>query len=303
MRNLRLTGPGLLALVLLLPACTTQNPDGSDGPASAVTQESPPWQSTWELVKAELKREGTPSAVRIMHRGAYLSVAAICVEGTLPPPIRQAAEVLIVVEGKGTLETRGAEHPLTAGSIAVMPAGQRGPIHAPDGGFYALVIRSLNAKAATGEVSVAGVDEVLPASLIDNPGGNHAHTVGSVSGGLTVRTLSISGTVGRHVHLAHDEFVFLIGGWGTMGLGSEGSARHFMSYPLRERSMALIPAHSPHGYSNESDRTLAISISGPSLEAGAEDSFPIGERGEIGRSAAFRPAREESSTAGLSRGR
>lgn len=48
--------------------------------------------------------------------------------GGLPAPERPAAEVLIAVEGEGTLQIDGLTIPFAAGKVAVLPAGARGAL-------------------------------------------------------------------------------------------------------------------------------------------------------------------------------
>ena len=80
----------------------------------------------------------------------------------------------------------------------------------------------------------------------------------------------------------------MLSGWGTLGLGAEGSARHFISHPLRDHAMVFIPIRAPHSYANEAEKTLLLSVHAPALLPDDSDTYRLDNRGAIGETIGFR---------------
>ena len=291
------------ALALLLSACTSTGETPTDEPTPDATDadsgkaDEPPvlptkvndyrsWLQSWRQVQDDLAAEEARTVGASFHKGKQLQVQAVKVGDRLPAPETPASEVLIVIEGSGALElSDGSLRLLSPGCVALLPAGARKSLSVADGQLQALMLRSL--LPGTGEVQILDADEILPLRLVESKGGTQVHQVGELPGALSVHTVSIGGLREREVHLDREEFLLVISGWGTLGLGAEGSARYFGSQPLRENGMVFIPAGAPHSYRNESEKTLLLIVRGKGGEL-HEDSYSVNDRGEVGPSLGLR---------------
>lgn len=260
--------PGLpLALALLLCGCVEVVPtfDPEAPPDSSKNAEQTNWQGSWDPLRATLAREPGSSA-QLLNAGIHLSLHGVLVRDSLAAPTREAAEVLVVVEGLGVLTTGTAIHALEPGTVAILDAGARREIRALGGALSGLLLRSRETGSSESEPvadQVFGYTEAFPPTL--DPEGskeNLERVIGLVPGKISARALSVGAILPRHMHVEHDEVLFLLHGWGTMGLGGHGVSRNFASYPLRERSIVFVEPLSTHGFRDEEGRTFALSIHG-----------------------------------------
>ena len=274
----------LLPLLLSVACVSAERPDYAE---SGLPQRDD-YLARWEQVSAKLLEGGHLSVERELHSGPHMRLHAIYVKSRLEAPVAPAPEVLIVVEGQGLLEAGAERFALEPGNVALLPRGSRGVIYGDETSpLVALVVRGKQGLGGTPQV--LGEAEVFPREVIEPRKGNALRVIGSLPGAFTVRTVGVSGVIERHVHLEHDELVFVINGWGTLGMGREGEGRNFIAHPLRERSVVHMPARIPHEYADTSGRTLAISIYAPELADPKTDTYPIKQRGRVGVTQAFRP--------------
>ena len=278
-----------LVLVFSLSGCVEVVPayDPEAAPDSSKNAEGTNWQGNWDTLRSQLGKE-LGSASHLLHQSAHLALHGLIVRDPLAAPARDAAEVLIVVEGLGVLKTQTAIHALEPGTVAILDAGARREIRALGGELSGLLLRSASSSGSSSPVAdqVFGYREAFPISL--DPEGskeNLERMIGLVPGVISARALSIGGIHPRHMHVQHDEVLFLLQGWGTMGLGGHGESRNFVSYPLRERSIVFMDPLSTHGFRDEEGRTFALSIhGGPNPAAvNAKDSVAAVERAPLKR--------------------
>ncbi|RMG18023.1 MAG: hypothetical protein D6731_03085 [Planctomycetota bacterium] len=271
-----------LGLVALAGCVSTVRPLDPEPVASAA-----PWLGRWDQAQERLDATGERAVELSFFEGMHMQIGALRASGRLPPPAEAAAEVLVVTEGQGILEAGGQRVPLDPGCLVFLPKGARGALlgdaRAP---VYALVARRPRAPVG-GAVRVLRSEEAFPRDVVAAPGGNAARVLAELPGAFTARLLGVSGVVDRHLHRRHDELWFVISGWGTLGVGNEGTARNFISQPLRERSLVYLPPLHPHSFADEGGRTILLALDAPPLPRLEEDTVavPTREKANNGRPA------------------
>lgn len=293
----------LLSVVLLSSGCASDPIK-----RGTVAKDRQGWVGSWdELIRDPAFSGGVgldlPAMTHAVYVGEFLAIHLVSLrpDDVLQKPLEPAHEALIVVEGKGTIDLGGAKpEPLESGTIGLLPKGTRGTIRShTDGPLLGLLIRRVKprrtasataAKGGPGAVQAPRLftsDEVLPLRLTHSTRPFDVHTIGSIGGGMTLNAVSVRGKVRRHVHLEHDEFVFLLSGAGDFGMGTEGgegsgkqSKRSWQPNKIRERAMCFIPFRSPHEFQNRAKRTLALSVFGPDAQTPMRDRFFVPDKPE-----------------------
>lgn len=173
-----------------------------------------------------------------------------------PPPELQGAEVLIAVEGKGTIELGGKPQAFTDGMVAVLPAGARGTLRGTkEVPLMVLAVRHSAPVAVTAGKPVllryhqlwkdpvfagseAGVFERQVAAI---PGGVALHAL-QVRGGGNLDQMAFWGFPSR-VRERRDQVFFQLSGTGSFGTSREGNA-------AQAGSVVGIPATIEHYYTS-----------------------------------------------------
>lgn len=283
MRVARQAVAPLAVAVALLGGCVT---DGGSAPRPP-RHENRQWFSDWDrLVRetaAQAKTTGAPALERLAKDGDQVAIHHLALRPgarlAAPPP---AAEVVIVVEGAGTISVGERARPVEAGAVLVLPAGARGRALArADRPLLALAVRS-KAPAppdATPRPAILAIDDLFPDAAIHGPAKVWRQRIARLPGQLAVDAVAVKlGEIPRHVHYAHDEVVFVLEGFGTLGHGEDGPpvetdageetleiSRGFVSSAIRTKSLLYLPTRTAHSFLDEANPTLALSISAPEL--------------------------------------
>lgn len=283
-----------LGAAALLAVCAV----GCAAPPAATTR-AEPWLSEWDLLLRQsavlAARQEAPALERIVTSKAHgvLHHLALRPGSRLDAP-PAAAEVLIVVEGRGTLVVAGAERPVEAGDVLVLPAGARGAAQADAGQpLLALAARARSAVETPGaQAQFLAVEDLFPGAALHGPERLWRRRVARIPGQVAVDAVAVKrGEVPRHVHLDHDEVVFVLQGFGTLGHGEEDLpktleeeelsihfrpelGRTYVNSAIVARGLVYLPARTPHGYVDEANPTLALSISLPDV-GDARDTYAI----------------------------
>lgn len=122
-----------LSGLLLLCGCGGAPEERPPTPPPAVlAQEEPPagnFTTHWDILVSRYAPQFAPeeSFAHPCYQTDHLRLELLrATAAGLPPPEQPAAEVLIAVEGEGTLDIDGVRVPFGAGKVALLPAGARG---------------------------------------------------------------------------------------------------------------------------------------------------------------------------------
>jgi quercetin dioxygenase-like cupin family protein len=285
-------------LTLALPGCAA---------APAPVQEGiRGWHSTWDLVHRQLTAESVGAIEKEVFVGRHLSVHGLLVRSELGAPSVASAEILIVVDGLGVLGTTTGAHALEPGTVALLPAGARTSIKSlGDRELSGLLVRSESMAPSGGEVQVFDDEQAFPLELLhaDAKRADHSEirVLGALPGHLSARVVSVGRLrpLRAHLHPNHDELIFVLKGWGKLGVGGEGvgASRHYVDYPMRVRGVVVMGQGALHAYADDEGRTLAISIHGPVLGDRRRDTFFVESAGSVeARYQAFRQEKQADET-------
>ncbi len=244
------------------------------------------WLGDWDKAVREVGARRPPEPLTLLHRGDQLEIYLLGLrpQERLPAPTDARGEVLVVVEGGGNVAVAGKPQPVQYGDVLVLPAGTRGLARgSPELPLLALLVRARAAPAPDApalEPRLLTFDQVFPRSDDASPERVIRHTLGVLPGQLSLHSITVKGgSLPRHVHYAHDEFVMMIDGFGTFGWGDDNgpyqSTRGFVSAPFDAKGMAYIPTRVPHSYEDEANPTRALTFFGPDFEEGERDFYLV----------------------------
>lgn len=183
-----------------------------------------------------------------------------------PTPELQGAEVLIAIEGNGSIEVAGKLQPFTEGMVAVLPAGARGVLRGTRGDparktkdelLLVLAIRHSDPIAVTegkpvvlqphqvwkDEVFRGASEGVFERQVAAIPGGVALHALEVRGGANDLKQMAFWGIPSRVRTLRDQVFLQVSEGMGSFGTRGEGNAVQFLS-------LVGIPATIEHHYTS-----------------------------------------------------
>lgn len=250
------------------------------------------WSSLAAAAEQALNTEG-PDGRQLeffetpLARGDDLEVGLIAARGRVPAPARAADEVLIVVQAPLTddhrpcavLSVEGRPFEVTAGTVAVLPAGTRGALEPAKGArgqtIFMIVARALKPGPTTSArawvADLAALDPQLRRVPTNGPSITEVASIGdrlglyvlalathAVERSSEAATNVVPGVLPPQVHPGHDEVLLLLVGEGNLALGRT-------SHRVQAGSLVLIPAGVSFYMTNDAPGagTRALLISAP----------------------------------------